>query len=203
MSNQDDGTVLIHGKSYLTTARRVKDFRHDHPGFSIITKVLSAADVVLVRAKILDETGRCLSTGYAEEVRGETNINKTSALENAETSAVGRCLSLYGYLGTTIAGAEEMEAALAQQEQINQVDAMIAHNAAVREHIGSIMAIKDYLLNGDYELAFEAISEIPEEDAKRLWRAPSKGGIWSTAERTAMKSDLWAAARKTHHGGGS
>lgn len=203
MSNKpiDDGTVPIHGKVYLTTARRVKDFRNDHPELSLTTKVLSSADRVMVKAKIKDKDGRTLSTGYAEELRDSTVMLKTSAVEVCETSACGRCLSLFGYLGTEIAGAEEMEAALQQQEEINQVDAIIEHNRAVRDHIESIVAIKAFLICDQYSEAFEAMSEIPQDDARVLWKAPSKGGIFTTDERAKMKSDEWAAARKQHHTG--
>ena len=57
-----------------------------------------------------------LATGYAEEVRGSSNINKTRALENAETSAVGRALAFAGYhSSTSIASADEVSVAIARQ----------------------------------------------------------------------------------------
>ena len=40
------------------------------------------------------------TTGYAEEIRGSSMVNKTSALENCETSAIGRALANYQYQGS-------------------------------------------------------------------------------------------------------
>ena len=196
----DTGVVEIHGKSYLTVARRVRDFRDTNPLWTITSKILSSADVVQIKATIKDETGRVLATGFAEEVRGSTNILKTSALETCETSAVGRALAFLGLGGSEIAGAEEIANALEQQKEAEQVELLKKHNAYVREHIESIVAIKAYLLNDDYSSAYEAWEEVPADDRVALWIAPSKGGIFTTEERAKFKSDEWAAARKQHHG---
>ena len=196
----DDGTVSIHGRVYKTVALRVSEFREKHPDWSIKTKILSSADIVQIRASILDPNGRVVSTGLAEEVRGSTNINKTSALENAETSAVGRCLAFFGLGGSYIASADEVADAQKQQAELEAVERLKFHNAAVRDHIESVVAIKHFLLNDDYSAAYEAMSEIPQDDARAMWVATSAGGIWTTEERRKMKSDEWTAARKQHHG---
>ncbi len=144
--------------------------------------------------------GRTLSTGLAEEVRGSTNINKTSALENCETSAIGRALAFFGLGGTEIASADEVANAITQQGELEAVERLKVHNAAVRDHIESVVAIKCFLLNDDYSAAYEAMSEIPQDDARAMWVATTAGGIWTTEERRKMKSDEWTAARKQHHG---
>lgn len=200
MAVDETGAVTIHGKVYLTVARRVTDFRSDHPTWSISSKVLSSADVVQVKATIKDDSGRVVATGFAEEIRGSTNILKTSALETCETSAVGRALAFLGYAGTEIAGAEEISNALEQQKEAEQVEALKAHNHAVRDNIESITAIKAHLLSDEYEAAYEAVAEIPEDDRTKLWISTSRGGIWTTRERAQMKSNEWTAARKSHHG---
>ncbi len=197
----DTGTVEIHGKLYKTVALRVQEFRNDHPDWCISSKVLSAAELVQVKTTIKDHDGRTVATGHAEELRGSTNILKTSALETCETSSVGRALAFLSYGGTSIASAEELSNALQQQKEAEQVGRLKAHNAAVRDYIESICAIKAYLLNDQYELAYEAIAEIPDEDKLTLWIAPSNGGIWTTEERGKMKSDQWTAARKSYHQG--
>jgi len=197
----ETGTVPIHGKIYHTVAKRVSDFREMHPDYTITSKILSAADLVQIKASIKDPTGRVIATGYAEEVRGSTTINKTSALENAETSAVGRALAFFGLGGTEIASADEVAAALTQQKELEQVERLKAHNDAVREHIDSIAAIKVYLMNEDYSAAYEALAEISDDDRIALWLATTKGGIWTTKEREQIKSDEMAQARKDHHNG--
>ena len=105
----DTGIVQIHGKDYQTVALRVSKLRDDHPDWTISTDILSNADTVLIKACILDENGRLIGSGHAEEIRGSTNINKTSAVENCETSAIGRALAASGYGGTEYASANEME----------------------------------------------------------------------------------------------
>jgi hypothetical protein len=195
----DDGTVEIHGKVYKTVALRVSEFRGMHPDWTIKTKILSAAELVQVKATILDADARVIATGHAEEVRGSTNINKTSSIENAETSAVGRCLSFIGLGGTYIASADEVADAQKQQVEIAASERLKAHNAALRDHIESVCAVKSYLLNNEYSAAYEAIAEIPDDDKLALWLSTTAGGIWTTQERAAMKSDDWTAARKEYH----
>jgi len=196
----DSGIVPIHGKEYRTVALRINLFRADHPDWSISCKVMSAADIVQVKATIRDNLGRVLSTGFAEEIRGSTNILKTSALETCETSAVGRALAFLGYGGTEIASAEEVANALAQQKEAEQVDRLIAHNRAVNDFMPSILAIKQALLEDNYGVAYECFSEIPDDALNDLRIAYTKGGIFTTAETAKMKSNEWTAARRAHHG---
>ena len=200
MENADDGIVDIHGKKYETVARRVKDFWADHPDYSLSTKLMDRGELVLVKATLRDPTGRILATGYAEEDRNASKINKTSAVENCETSAIGRCLGTFGRGGISIASADELAAAVVQQQESEKLERLRAHNAAVREHIESVVAIKAYLLNDEYSAAYEAMAEIPEEDRRSLWISTSAGGIWTTAERAQMKSSEWTEARRAHHG---
>jgi hypothetical protein len=199
----DTGIVKIHGKDYHTVAKRIGDFRKEHPEWSITTKILSAADVVQMKCTIRDPNGRVVSTGHAEEERGK-GINATSAIENCETSCVGRALAIFSYQGTELASADEVANALEQQREIEAVERLKAHNAAVRDNIESIVAIKAYIANDEYSNAYEAIREVMELDNSEtwnsLWIAPSKGGIWTTQERAAMKSDEMNEARKDYHG---
>jgi hypothetical protein len=111
---QDNGIVDIHGKQYKTVALRVTEFREKYAEtYSLITDVVHRDSVcVVVRASILDNTGRTIATGHAEEYRDSSKINKVSALENAETSAIGRCLASFGYAGTEFASADEVARAI-------------------------------------------------------------------------------------------
>ena len=68
-----------------------------------ITHMVSApgADICVIRAELwLGDV--CIATGYAEEVRGAGNVNRTSHVENCETSAVGRALANAGMAGTDV-----------------------------------------------------------------------------------------------------
>jgi len=149
---------------------------------------------VQVITRITNADGRVIATGLAEEVRGSTNINKTSALENAETSAVGRALAFFGLGGTEIASADEVANAINQQAVQDEIKSFAAHMNCVRDNFETIAAIQSGIATEDYALAKEAWQELTEDEMKLLWRAPTKGGIFTTKEREAMKSNEWSEA---------
>jgi hypothetical protein len=129
--SSNTGVINIHGRDYQTVALRVTNFRSGYPNHSLITEILSRDEewVVMV-AKILDEAGRVIATGHAEEHRKASQINKTSALENCETSAIGRALAAFGIGGTEFASANEVQNAVHQQEA-PQTPPPAKHNAAI------------------------------------------------------------------------
>lgn len=111
--------VNIHGKTYVTVAERVNMFREGHPlseGWGIHSEVLKAENPVLVKAWITDPGGGVVAVGHAEEIRNSTTINRSSALENAETSALGRALAAAGFSGSEYASADELTNAIAKQK---------------------------------------------------------------------------------------
>ena len=173
-----DGIVVIGGKEYLTVAKRLVDFREKHPAYTIKTKLLEAGELVRIKASILDEDGRLLATGTAEEVRGEGKVNGTSAVENCETSAIGRALAVMGLTGSHIASAEEVERALEQQAEMAGLERLKASCAVVRDNIETFCAIKDSLLNDDYETAYTCWAELTPDEMKTCWMAPFNGGIF-------------------------
>ena len=113
----DNGIVSIHGKQYKTVALRVGEFRVDHPEWGIETSIHTANDEIVIMRAIIFNGEQIIGTGYAEEQRGSSMINKTSALENCETSAIGRALAACGYAGTEYASANEVENAIHQQKK--------------------------------------------------------------------------------------
>ena len=119
MAKKDSGIVNIHGNQYKTVALRVAEFRElckIDAGWGITTELHHFDErSVIIRAIITDAEGRVIGTGHGEEVRGSSNINKTSALENAETSAIGRALAACGFAGTEYASADEVANAISQQ----------------------------------------------------------------------------------------
>lgn len=114
--NKELKTLDVKGKDYVEVNERVKAFRMLYPEGTIETKIEFLLDgVVTMEAKIYDGT-RLLATGHAQEKEGSTYINKTSYIENCETSAVGRALGFLGIgIDTSIASAEEVENAIANQ----------------------------------------------------------------------------------------
>ena len=116
--------IKIRGQDYETAWSRIMRFRRAHPLWSIITEiVVDDGERVLVRASLLNEEGRIISTGTAEEKRGSSSINATSCVENTETSAIARCLGIAGWNeAESIATAEEVSQAIEQQERTSQKD---------------------------------------------------------------------------------
>ena len=105
------------GKEYAVVAERVKAFRKIEPNGAIDTTIIGGNEnEVTCKAIIRDGEGNLLATGTAHEVKGEGMVNKTSWIENCETSAVGRALAFVGIgIDTEIASAEEV--AKAQTEE--------------------------------------------------------------------------------------
>ena len=110
-------TIDIKGKPYVMANERIKYFRENYPNGAILTDLISDVDgKCIFKAEILVE-GQCVATGYAYENENSTFINKTSYIENCETSAVGRCLGFAGFGSVeSIASADEVVNAVAQQK---------------------------------------------------------------------------------------
>lgn len=116
-AKKETGITNIRGREYQTVALRVTKFRADKEEWSLTTEIVSRDDeCVVMKATISNEQGRILATGHAEEYRKSSQVNKTSALENAETSAIGRALAAAGWGGTEFASANEVQNAIHQQE---------------------------------------------------------------------------------------
>lgn len=112
-------TIDIDGKAYTTVTNRITIFRRYFSDYSIVTDVLQNDDIkVVVQTKITTPSGVIIATGLAEEFRGKNIINTTSALENAETSSIGRALACLSLGGCEYASANEVENAISQQEQM-------------------------------------------------------------------------------------
>lgn len=121
----DSGKINIHGKEYTTVAARVQQFREKHGDkYGIITEIVHRDDTtVVMKATIgqyfsgthVEGAFHALATGHAEESRASSQINRTSALENCETSAIGRALAAFGMAGTEFASADELATAITQQ----------------------------------------------------------------------------------------
>ena len=114
----DGQTISIHGKSYATVALRVALARRSLGcSLDIISKIQHMdKDSVVMQADIFIDD-KHVATGHAEEKRTASKINQTSALENAETSCVGRALAFCSFISDGIASAEEVSTAIVQQDK--------------------------------------------------------------------------------------
>lgn len=112
-------TTDVKGKDYAEVNQRIKAFRSICPEGCIETNLISNENGVCVfSAVVKDETGRVLGTGHAYEKENSSFINKTSYIENCETSAVGRALGMCGIgIDTSLASYEEVANAIEQQKE--------------------------------------------------------------------------------------
>lgn len=116
-------TVNIKGTEYVTVNERIKAFWKYYPNGRINTTLLSNDNGVCVfKAEVYafesDTTPR--ATGYAYEKESSSFINKTSYIENCETSAVGRALGIFGIgIDTSVASADEVATAIENQKKID------------------------------------------------------------------------------------
>lgn len=125
-ANAEIKTTDIKGKEYAEVNQRIKAFRMLFMDGFIRTEIVSIEGddkdrVCIMRAYVgyYDPDGKehLLGTGTAYEKESSTYINKTSYIENCETSCVGRALGMAGFgIDTSVASAEEVENAIAQQE---------------------------------------------------------------------------------------
>lgn len=111
-------TMNIKGKPYVLVNERIKAFREEYPAWSLESEVVELTNErCVIRAVIKDENGVVKATGIAYEEAGSTYINKTSYVENCETSAWGRALGNLGIgIDTSIASAEEVQNAVTNQD---------------------------------------------------------------------------------------
>ena len=120
MSNYKFKTTNIRGKQYVEVNERIKFFRQEeqYKNWTIMSEFPALdSEQCVCKATIADATGRVIATGHAHEVQAASNINKTSYVENCETSAIGRALAMLGIgIDTSIASANEVEDAIAKQE---------------------------------------------------------------------------------------
>lgn len=142
MPLKDTGVVNIHGKDYKTVAKRVDEFRKENKTeLSIITSIVDRDEnEVVMKAEIIDKEGRVIATGYAEEKRTASQINRTSALENCETSAIGRALANFGLAGGEYASADEVAQAISQQAATQPKRLSFDD---IREHLATLDKLPD------------------------------------------------------------
>lgn len=158
-----DGIVTtdIKGKQYAGVNGRINAFRRLYPQGFISTEIVSMeAGVVVMKATCgYYENGQAviLGTGLAYEREGSSNINKTSYIENCETSAVGRALGMAGLgINTAVASSEEVENAIKQQEEM-QDDVDPQKRVALIDEINAMM--KDYDQDTKRTLFAQALQE--------------------------------------------
>ena len=110
-------TVDIKGKQYVEVSERLRYFRENYKDYSLVTEWIQLDDVkAICKAIIKNEKQVILAEGTAYETAGSSFINKTSYIENCETSAWGRALGNFGIgIEGSVASANEVTNAVNNQ----------------------------------------------------------------------------------------
>ena len=120
----------IKGKKYAAVSQRIKAFRMVYPNGAIITeKTENTGEMCEFVAKVYaDYPDKLIGTGTAYEKVDGSNINRTSHIENCETSAVGRALGMCGFgVDTSVASADEMS-------KVQQQEIIALYEETIREY---------------------------------------------------------------------
>ena len=148
-ANETILTTDIKGKEYAEVNQRIKAFRMVYPQGAIITNIINLENgIAVMNCEVINEEGNILGTGTAYEKENSSFINKTSYIENCETSAVGRALGMAGFgIDTSVASAEEVQNAINNQnkKEIGYREQLIAYCKDNNLDINEIA--KDYNLN--------------------------------------------------------
>lgn len=174
-----EGFVNIHGKEYKTVAKRVQEFRENGTtgAWSIATEVVKLDDdQVLMKATVSDIDGRVIATGHGHEMRSASQINKTSYVENAETSAIGRALASLGLGGTEFASADEVANAIHQQRTPAPQKVTPTAGALEKMDEESQQFLKDLAIEiiadmdaGATDAAYERLQSLDNDEKTAIW----------------------------------
>lgn len=160
-ANKTIKTTDIKGKQYAEVNQRIKAFRMLYPDGTISTELISNENGVCVfKASIFSDEGKLLGTGTAYEKESSTFINKTSYIENCETSAVGRALGMCGIgIDTSVASAEEVQTAIINQETANPHCAKCKKEVTDAQQVGKSKAQTLEKFKKAYILCEECLDE--------------------------------------------
>lgn len=144
-------TVDIKGKKYVEVNTRIAYLRENYPTASLLSEMLSNESGVCVFKTSLVIDDKVVATGHAYEKEGSTFINKTSYIENCETSSWGRCLANFMPTDANgevhpIASALEVQNAIANQEKKSSQEAIISKERILEalDTLQHCYAEKDY-----------------------------------------------------------
>lgn len=166
-ANETIQTMDVKGREYAMVHQRIKAFRMVYPMGYIKTDIVELKDGVVTMKATVGVGDMILGTGYAQEKETSSYINKTSFIENCETSAWGRALGAAGFgIDTSVASYEEVANAIKNQggkatkEQIAYIKASCSREELDR-------AIKRY----------GTLEDMPESDAQKKIMSINKNKI--------------------------
>ena len=175
-ANESIQTTDIKGKDYAEVNQRIKAFRMVYPEGYIDTNIVSIENGVCIIHAVCGNDGKILGSGTAYEKEGSTFINKTSYIENCETSAVGRALGMAGFgIDVSVASAEEVQNAMINQskDEKNSEEAVKPEDVVkiTKAQLNAVKkAIKNKELNEDKILGYFKIQKLEDMTINDLSR---------------------------------
>lgn len=173
-------TIDIKDKNYTQVVQRIKGFRMLYPEGTISTEMLFNDGKMCIFKATVSIGGLVLGTGTAYEQEGSSLINKTSYIENCETSAVGRALAMCGIgIDTSLASYEEVANAENNQPKLSKEEMMeeVELRAKVLKYINKIKMSKENVekLCKAYKVA--SISEMTAGNCKDYLKKLEEKGV--------------------------
>lgn len=180
-ANSTIKTVDVKNKAYAEVNQRIKAFRMLYPNGSITTELLSDDGARCVfKAIVADDSGMVLGTGTAFEMKDASFINKTSYIENCETSAVGRALAMCGIgIDVSVASYEEVANAISNQAQPSKEEMQeeVELRAKVMKYINRHKISKENVEKICSIYKVQSINEMTLQDCKHYIKTlENKGG---------------------------
>ena len=163
-------TTDIKGKDYIEVNERLKAFWQLCENGRIETIIQSLENgICVIKAEVYEnkEDAFPRATGIAYEKEGSTFINKTSYIENCETSAVGRALGNAGIgINTSIASAEEVQNAILQQDAEKTISNKMVE--ALREAIGNNNIENETVIAALEKLGHTKLAELKDGELQKF-----------------------------------
>lgn len=156
---------------YVQVNERLELFRKDHPTWGLLSDlIIDDGNRIVLKATVTDDAGRIIANGFAEEVRGSTPVNRTSALENAETSAWGRALANLGYeVKKSIASRQEVARVQRMEQEPTQPPPPPPKELGSAKHVGTATEKAQEM--------GQKLSDIAAKRAQRIHIAAGQAGI--------------------------
>ena len=156
-------TVDIKGKPYVEVNTRILFFRENFKDHKLLSEIVSLEDgVCIIKASIVNDKNEVIAIGHAYEKEGNGFINKTSYIENCETSAWGRALGNLGVgVDGSVASAEEVGNAILNQDKPTKQPTKTPVKKVKKINMDEIVVIKDLLseINMDKQVFLKSLKK--------------------------------------------
>lgn len=175
-ANEAIKTTDIKGRGYAEVNQRIKAFRMCYPDGFIKTRFFGLQDGICtmiadVGYYAADGSAVILGTGTAQEKETSSFINKTSYIENCETSAVGRALGMCGFgIDVSVASAEEVQNAIENQNR----QATITEKE--KKYITEMLTNRGYTVEEIFPKGLNLTAEQYTEAVQKISKMKAKGG---------------------------